>query len=130
MNTKLLMSLSAIVMGIAGIILTFLPQEFAGFFNMADTNILLLQVLGGLYFSFAMLNWAAKANLTGGIYSRPVTIGNFSHFVIVGLALLKFETRSPANLYIWIAVILYIVFAILFGIVFFTSPVVKSKSDE
>ena len=83
MNTKLLMSLSAVVMGITGIILTFFPQEFVSFFKMADTNIILLQVLGGLYFSFAMLNWAAKANLTGGIYSRPVTIGNFSHFVIV-----------------------------------------------
>ena len=128
MNTKLLMSLSAVIMGITGIILTFFPQEIAGFFKMADTNTILLQVLGGLYFGFAMLNWAAKANLTGGIYSRPVTIGNFSHFVIVGLALLKFGTRNTTNTYVWIAVILYLVFAILFGIVFFTSPVLKSKS--
>ena len=116
-------------MGITGIILTFFPQEFASFFSMADSNIILLQVLGGLYFGFAMLNWAAKANLTGGIYSRPVTIGNFSHFVIVGLSLLRFGTRNTTNLYIWIAVLLYLVFAILFGIVFFTSPVMKIKSD-
>jgi hypothetical protein len=122
------MSLSAIVMGITGIILTFFPQEFASFFNMADSNIILLQVLGGLYFGFAMLNWAAKANLTGGIYSKPVTIGNFSHFVIGGLALLKFGTRNTTNPYIWVATILYLVFAILFGIVFFTSPGMKSKS--
>lgn len=130
MNTKLLMSLSAIVMGITGIILTFFPQEIAVFFKMADTNTILLQVLGGLYFGFAMLNWAAKANLTGGIYSRPVTIGNFSQFVIGGLALLKFGTGNTTNKYIWIAVILYLVFAILFGIVFFTNPVMKSKSAE
>jgi hypothetical protein len=115
-------------MGVTGIILTFLPQEFAGFFNMADTNTLLLQVLGGLYFGFAMLNWAAKANLTGGIYSRPVTIGNFTHFVIVGMALLKFGTRNTTNIYVWVAVTLYLIFAILFGKVFFTSPVMKSKS--
>jgi hypothetical protein len=124
------MSLSAIAMGVTGIILTFFTREFASFFNMADTNIILLQVLGGLYFGFAMLNWAAKANLTGGIYSRPVTIGNFSHFVIVGLALLKFGTRNTTNTYIWIAVILYLVFAIFFGIVFFTNPVLKSKSVQ
>jgi hypothetical protein len=115
-------------MGITGIILSFFPRELAGFFNMADSNIILLQVLGGLYFGFAMLNWAAKSNLTGGIYSRPVTIGNFSHFVIVGLALLKFGTGHTTNIYVWIAVILYLVFAILFGIVFFTSPALKSKS--
>jgi ABC-type multidrug transport system permease subunit len=115
-------------MGITGIILTFFPKEIAGFFKMADTNIILLQVLGGLYFGFSMLNWAAKANLTGGIYSRPVTIGNFAHFVIGGLALLKFGTRNTTSPFIWIAVILYLVFAIVFGIVFFTNPVMKSKS--
>ena len=121
------MSLSAIVMGLTGIILTFFPQEIAGFFKMADANIILLQVLGGLYFGFAMLNWAAKANLTGGIYSRPVTIGNLAHFVIVGLALLKFGSRNTSNIYVWIAVILYLIFAILFEIVFFTRLVVNNK---
>ncbi|HLA58944.1 MAG TPA: hypothetical protein VK622_09300 [Puia sp.] len=128
MNTKLLMSFSAAVMGITGIVLTFFPQEFAGFFNMADTNIILLQVLGGLYFGFAILNWAAKANLIGGIYSRPVAMGNFTQFLIGGLALLKFATHNTANTYVWIAVILYLAFAILFGIVLFTSPGLKSKS--
>jgi hypothetical protein len=124
------MSLSAVVMGITGIVLSFFPQEFAIFFNLAGSNIILLQVLGGLYFGFAMLNWAAKANLTGGIYSRPVTIGNLTHFVIVGLALLKFGTGNTTNKYIWIAVILYAIFAILFGIVFFTNPVMKNKSVQ
>ena len=130
MNTKLLMSLSAAVIGITGIILTLFPREFAIFFKIADTNIILLQVLGGLYFGFGMLNWTAKANLTGGIYSRPVAMGNFTHFVIVALALLKFATRNTTNPYIWIAAILYLVFAILFGMVLFTSPVMKSKSVQ
>jgi hypothetical protein len=129
MNTKLLMSSSAVVMGIAGIILSFFPQETAGFFKMADINIIILQLLGGLYFGFAILNWAAKANLIGGIYSRPVAMGNFTHFVIGGLALLKFATRNTTTTSVWIAVILYLVFAILFGIVLFTSPVMKKKTD-
>lgn len=127
MNTKLLMSASAVVMGITGITLSFFPQEFVTLFKMADTNIIVLQLLGGLYFGFAMLNWAAKANLTGGIYSRPVAIGNLTHFVIGGLTLLKFATRNITTTYIWIAVILYLVFAILFGFVLFTNPVMKNK---
>lgn len=127
MNTKLLMSASAVVMGITGITLSFFPQEFVTLFKMADTNIIVLQLLGGLYFGFAMLNWAAKANLTGGIYSRPVAIGNLTHFVIGGLTLLKFATRNIITTYIWIAVILYLVFAILFGFVLFTNPVMKNK---
>jgi hypothetical protein len=128
MNTKLLMTLSAAVMGITGIILTLFPQEFASFFKLADTNIIFLQLLGGLYFGFAMLNWAAKANLIGGIYSRPVAMGNFTHFLIGGLALLKFATRNTTTIFVWIAVVLYLVFAILFGIVLFTSPVMKKKT--
>jgi hypothetical protein len=128
MNTKLLMTLSAAVMGITGIILTLFPQEFASFFKLADTNIIFLQLLGGLYFGFAMLNWAAKANLIGGIYSRPVAMGNFTHFLIGGLALLKFATRNTTTILVWIAVVLYLVFAILFGIVLFTSPVMKKKT--
>lgn len=127
MNTKLLMSASAVVMGITGITLSFFPQEFVTLFKMADTNIIVLQLLGGLYFGFAMLNWAAKANLTGGIYSRPVAIGNLTHFVIGGLALLKFATRNISTTYIWIAVILYLVFVVLFGFVLFTNPVMKNK---
>jgi ABC-type multidrug transport system permease subunit len=128
MNTKLLMSFSAAVMAVTGIVLTLFPQEFAGFFKLAESNIIFLQLLGGLYFGFGMLNWAAKANLIGGIYSRPVAIGNLTHFVIGGLALLKFATRNVTNRSIWIAVILYAIFAILFGIVTFTSPVIKGKS--
>lgn len=127
MNTKLLMSASAVVMGITGITLSFFPQEFVTLFKMADTNIIVLQLLGGLYFGFAMLNRAAKANLTGGIYSRPVAIGNLTHFVIGGLSLLKFATRNISTTYIWIAVILYLVFAVLFGFVLFTNPVMKNK---
>jgi ABC-type multidrug transport system permease subunit len=75
-----------------------------------------------------MLNWAARANLTGGIYSRPVVIGNLAHFVISGLALLKFATRNSTHSYIWIAVIIYLVFAMFFGIVMYTNPAIKNKS--
>lgn len=126
MNTKLLMSTSAAVLGIAGIVLIFFPQEFAKLFNLAGTEII-LQVLGALYFGFAMLNWAARANLIGGIYSRPVAIGNLTHFAIGGLALVKLAFHHPSPSYIWIAIV-YTVFAILFGYVFYTSPAMKNKS--
>ena len=127
MNTKLLMSCSAAVMGITAIAFTFFPQEFASYFKLPDASIILLQLLGGLYFGFAILNWSAKGNLMGGIYSRPVAIGNLAHFVVGGLALLKFVTRNTTASCVWIAVILYSVFAIFFGIVVFTSPAMKSK---
>ncbi len=127
MNTKTLMFASAILMGITGIILSFAPQEFATYFDLAGTDTIILQLLGALYFSFALVNWTAKANLMGGIYSRPVSIGNLAHFTIGGLALLKYASSHTTAMIVWIAVVVYILFAILFGVVFYTTPVLKNK---
>ena len=125
MNTKLLMSASAIVLGALGVMLTFLPQEISQMLMVIGSPIL-FQLLGALYFAFAMLNWTAKGNLIGGIYSRPVAIGNFAHFMIAGLALIKFVLHQPFSFFSILAVV-YTIFAVLFGYVFFTSPVPKAN---
>lgn len=83
------MTITAAILGATGIVLTFMPQEVASFLNLPEATTILFQILGALYFGFAMLNWTAKANLIGGIYSRPVAIANFTHFLIGGLALAK-----------------------------------------
>ncbi|MEO8770680.1 MAG: hypothetical protein ABI402_11360 [Ferruginibacter sp.] len=128
MNTKLLMIVSAAVLGAAGIMLTFLPLEVSSYLGMAGTSSVMLQVLGSLYFGFAMLNWTAKANLIGGIYSKPVAIGNFTHFLIGGLALAKLAFRNMSITYIFIAAIIYLIFSIFFGYVLYNNPVLKNKS--
>lgn len=125
MNSKLLMSASAIVLGVIGIILTFMPQEISQMLLVIGSPIL-FQLLGALYFAFAMLNWTAKGNLIGGIYSRPVAIGNFAHFMIGGLALIKLVLHQPFS-FLSILAVVYAIFAVLFGWVFFTSPVSKAK---
>lgn len=111
-------------MGLAGIILIFLPEEIANYAGFASTNfnLLLLQVLGALYFAFALLNWMAKANLIGGIYSKPVAIGNFAHFFIAGLTIVKSAFVSQHVIALWIGAIIYCIFAILFAIVVFGNP--------
>ncbi|MBF9253283.1 hypothetical protein I2I11_08265 [Pontibacter sp. 172403-2] len=124
MNTKLLMSASAIVMALIGISLTFLPDEISVYLNVEATGWLplILQLLGALYFAFAMLNWMAKGNLIGGIYSRPVAVANFAHFFIGGLALLKAAVAGPGLVSVWVAGIVYAAFALLYGIVLFRHP--------
>src|SRR6187551_3157567 len=91
MNTKLVMTASAIVMGLAGILFSFMPQEVLSYVSSDPSliNSVIIQLIGALYFSFAMVNWTAKANLIGGIYNRPVAIGNLTHFIIGALALIK-----------------------------------------
>lgn len=127
MKTKLLMSVSAVILGVIGIVLSFLPQEVALYLGMDASAAILLQVMGALYFGFAMLNWTAKANLIGGIYSRPVAIGNLAHFAIAALALVKQAFTGTNLTYIWVAALAYSVFALLFGYVFFTTPSLQSK---
>ncbi len=125
MNTKLLMTVSAIILGMTGIVLSFFPQEVSNNLGFGGTDSIILQIMGALYFGFAMINWTAKANLIGGIYSRPVAIGNFTHFIIGGLALVKLLFNNITLPYIWIAAIVYSIFAILFGYIFFTNPSMK-----
>lgn len=121
------MAISAVVMGAAGMMLSFLPQEVAGSLGMSEAAAVILQLLGALYLGFAMINWTARANLIGGIYSRPVALGNLAHFVIAALALAKLSFKTPALHYLWVAALIYSAFAVLFAYVFFTTPDLKSK---
>ncbi|TPE40303.1 hypothetical protein FJM65_20295 [Pontibacter mangrovi] len=121
------MTISAVTMGMAGLVLSFLPQEVASGLGVPEAAAVVLQVLGALYFGFAMINWTAKANLIGGIYSRPVALGNLAHFVIGALALAKLAVKDTSLSYLWVAALIYSVFAILFAYVFFTTPDLKSK---
>jgi hypothetical protein len=117
------MNLSAGLMTILGLAASFAPQEIlsAAGADSEGLPVLLVQITGGLYLGFAMLNWMARGVLIGGIYSRPVAIGNFMHFAVVAITLLKFLMTSylPAIL---VATIVYGIFAIWFGLVVFRHP--------
>ena len=125
MNTKLLMASSSLVMGVLGISFSFLPQELLSYVKVSSNGIapLFLQVAGALYIAFAMINWMTKANLIGGIYNRPIAMGNFLHFSIGALALVKGLRVVPISVCLLVASTVYSIFAILFGIVFFSHPI-------
>ena len=112
-----------------GMAFSFFPQEFLTTFNEPASPLimLILQLLGALYLGFGMLNWMTRNNLMGGIYSRPVAIGNFMHFLAAGLALLKAAPGLEIP-QIWGLAVIYTGFALAFGFVVFTHPkAVKAK---
>jgi hypothetical protein len=123
MNTKLLMTVTSIVLGVIGIALSFFPQEISMLLHAHTTATLtvILQLLGALYFGFAMLNWLAKDSLLGGIYGRPIVAGNVTHFVVGALALLKVLSQNQ-EIVILIAAIVYAVFAVMFSLVMYKNP--------
>jgi hypothetical protein len=124
MHTNLLMSTSALLMALLGIAATFFPQEILAYAGAGPTGlaVLIVQVAGGLYLGFAMLNWMARANLIGGIYSRPVALGNFLHFVVVAAALGKALLGGLLTPAVVAGTAAYTVFAVWFGFVLFTHP--------
>lgn len=125
MNTKALMIASVFFLGILGIALSFFPQEIAIYMDL-DTNpisILFLQILSSLYLGFGILNWMAKNNLIGGIYSRPLTIANLMHFGTGAIALFKMAIKIQTHFEIILALtLLYSIFALCFAYIFITNP--------
>ena len=125
------MIFSALFLACTGISLTFLPAEIAGYINsdVSTPLLILFQILGALYLAFAMLNWMAKESVIGGIYNRPIAIANFTHFLIGGLALIKVVSKDdslPVGFPIVAGV--YALFAILFGVIFYTHPVKSQQA--
>lgn len=126
------MSSSAVLLGTIALSLTFFPQEISA---RAEVNSgymqIILQLLGSLYFGFAMLNWMAQWSVIGGIYNRPIAIANFSHFLIGALALVKWASRNANVGYeVWALAALYSIFAIFFSMLLFMQPESRQIESE
>jgi hypothetical protein len=114
---------SAALMAVIGFGLSFMPQEVLALHGSPPDNatVLLLQMAGAVYFGFAMLNWMARGILIGGIYARPVALGNFLHFAMVAITLTR-AAIDFAVLPLALSAAVFSVFAIWFGLVTFKPP--------
>lgn len=121
------MTSSAALLGLLGLAASFLPHEILTFAGSEPDRVsaIIVQVTGGLYFGFAILNWMAKDIQIGGIYSRPLAMGNFTHFAIVSIALSKSVFAGP-DAWLLGAALVYLAFAVWFGLVLFTHPSAKN----
>ncbi len=121
------MTTSAIFMAILAVAASFLPQEIIAHFGSEPhpLAVLLVQIAAALYLGFAILNWMARGNLIGGIYSRPVALGNFMHFAVVAVVLAKAVLAGLNQVEIVSALVLYAIFAAWFGAVLFGAPAMK-----
>jgi hypothetical protein len=117
MNTKWLMVVTSIVLGTTGILLLFAPElllEALGT-EMVEPLPVVVQVLAGVYLSFALMNWTIRASVIGGIYNRPLALGNFTHFFIGMLVLLKYLFTGSMPMVLVIATCGYTLFVALFA---------------
>ena len=125
MKTKFLMTSSALFCVIIGILLLFLPNEIAEYLNVEPTiiTILFLKILSALYLGFGILNWTVKGSLIGGIYNRPIALGNLLHFVVGSIEMVKVISNIETHREIIIFLTaLYIIFGVLFAYVLKNNP--------
>ena len=117
MNTRILMIISSSVLGLAGLAASFAPSELLSALGspVAEPLPVLIQLLGSLYLAFAITNWTAKDNMIGGIYSRPLSLGNCVHFVVGTLALAKQQFSHDMSVPLIGVLIVYTIFAICFA---------------
>ncbi|WP_432412466.1 hypothetical protein [Rasiella sp. SM2506] len=86
-------------------------------------TILFLKLLSALYLGFGILNWMAKGTLLGGIYNKPIAIGNLMHFGVGAIALIKIVSNVQTHREIIISLtVVYVIYAILFAFIFRTNP--------
>ncbi len=123
MHSRALMIASAAFLAVLGFATSFLPEKVLGLHGtVPDTpTLLLVQMTGALYLGFAILNWTAKGVLIGGIYARPVALGNFLHFTMVSIMLIK-AAIVHGVMPLAISATVFSVFAIWFGLVLFRPP--------
>jgi hypothetical protein len=124
-STALLMRASAAFLVILGALASFAPQEILVQLGAAPQRpiVLLVQLLGAQSLGLAALNWTARGNLIGGIYSRAVAIANVIHFSIAALTFAKAVLAGPRSLILVAATMIYAVLAVSFARVLVTHPI-------
>ncbi|MFH5832159.1 hypothetical protein [Halalkalibaculum sp. DA384] len=122
LNTKLVMTSSALFLGVLGVPTSFFAPEILEYYGTPPegVEVLFVKAAGAMYLGFAILNWMARGNIIGGIYSRPVALGNFFHFAVVAVMLLKRLIVESHSAIIVIAAVAYTVFACCFGYIIST----------
>lgn len=125
MNSRLVQSASSIFLAAMALLCIFVPDEVSRKIITAENEYILLtiQILGGLLFAWAMVNWMSRTVTMGGIYGKGIYMGNLAQFFIGGLALLKWNLRNgfPSAILTGLC-IGYMIFLILYLRIFFTPP--------
>lgn len=125
------MTASAVVMALLGAGASFAPHETLAFAGEQSTGLLplVVQLIGALYLGFAFVNWMARESLIGGIYNRPVAVGNFMHFTVGAFALGKAAAAASFDATVVAFAVVYTLFAFGFAMVFFSSPVKRNEGN-
>lgn len=129
--SNIALTIAALLLGVLGVVLSFLPQELFQLFNepTGTFGILSVKLLGLCMIGLSAINWMSKDRLIGGIYNRPLALANTLHFCIGAVILIK----TLMVTFYWSLFILsffYAVFGVAFFKIMFTTPKQVAKNSE
>lgn len=96
---RAILSTSAAILLALGAVGLFGADDFArALLGGAAAGESVVQVAAGGLLGFAIVNWMSRGSRIGGIYMRPLALGNLLLFVVAGLSLGKalFAGNLPA----------------------------------
>lgn len=116
MNTRILMTTSSLVLGLAGLFGLFAPDTVVALLGLPPAAPLsvMVQLLGTGYYALAFLNWMARGSTIGGIYARPISMANLVHFLCGSLVLGKYLLSNGVSLPGAVVLALYVTFTASF----------------
>ncbi len=128
--SRILMSASAAVLAALGVAGTFLPHETLSRLGSEPSAplVLLQQTFGAVCLGFALLDWMSRHATLGGIYGRPLVVGNLLHFTAAALACVKLMLRAPELRPLWPLALVYALLALGFTFALFRAPASATTS--
>lgn len=127
--SNIVMSSSAAFFLLTGLGISFFPQETGRIFGTASQygmDLLIMKILGALFFGFGVMNFMARRSPVGGIYGRSIVMGNLMMTLIIGAQLFKFIFRQDGvGEHIWVLAFLFLILSVAYLKLFFTQPAAK-----
>lgn len=129
---KYILTISALIYLLFGLGISFFPEETGRIFGTASqygVDLLLMKVIGSLFFGFGVINFMSRNTTVGGIYGRPITLGNAMVSMIIASQFLKFNVyQDGVGAHFWIVAIIFTMLSLSFIYLFFRTP--KSGSNS
>lgn len=123
---KLILTISSMIYLLFGLVISFLPQETGRIFGTASQygmDLLLMKVIGALFFGLGLINFMSRSSIIGGIYGRPITLGNVMVSLIISGQFVKFNiSQDGVGGHLWVVAIIFILITLSFIYLFFKTP--------
>ena len=124
---------SALILFAVGGAALFAAAELAHFFGAGGSNSLALaiQLTGCGLLGFAALNWMSRGTRIGGIYARPIGIGNLLLFMTTSLTIGRAAFAGTFPVIVSVVGVIFAVLAIVFAwLVFLHDPLADGGATK